>query len=145
MYNFFPNLKRKRKRDVELVLMNLSRKANTTAHLNLTKQMYLKLDSHLLQLIQHPFNVMNNVFFLLKAFFVLKILNFLSWLFWSCRKTIIFYDFSWKIFLEACSNLIVWLPLLFYLSGNLCNCLSPRVWRHKLWIFAFLSLVSITG
>ena len=78
MYNFFPNFKRKRKRHVELVLMNLSRKANTTAHLNLTKQMYLKLDSHLLQLIQHPFNVMNNVFFLLKAFFVLKILNFLS-------------------------------------------------------------------
>ena len=142
MYNFFPNLKRKRKRDVELVLMNLSRKANTTAHLNLTKQMYLKLDSHLLQLIQHLFNVMN-VFFLLKAFFVLKILKFLSWLFWSWRKTTIFYDFSWKIFLEACSNLIVW--LLFYLSGNLCNCLSPRVWRHKLSIFAFLSLVSITG
>ena len=57
--------------------MNLSRKANTTVHLNLTKQMYLKLDSHLLQLIQHLFNVMN-VFFLLKAFFVLKILKFLS-------------------------------------------------------------------
>ena len=77
MYNFFPNFKRKRKRHVELVLMNLSRKANTTAHFNLTKQMYLKLDSHLLQLIQHLFNVMN-VFFLLKAFFVLKILKFLS-------------------------------------------------------------------
>ena len=77
MYNFFPNFKRKRKRHVELVLMNLSGKANTTAHLNLTKQMYLKLDSHLLQLIQHLFNVMN-VFFLLKAFFVLKILKFLS-------------------------------------------------------------------
>ena len=36
---------------------------------------------------ERPFQVMNNAFYFdLKALFVLKIFDFLSWPFWSCRK-----------------------------------------------------------
>ena len=74
-------------------------------------------------LIESPLKMMKNIFyFVLKAFFVLKIFKFLSRYFGHVGKTV--YDFSRKMFLMLHSinwpNFIIWLPFLLEILGYMC-------------------------